>query len=151
MSRTQSASLQSTAPSPWDPQVCEALIAQLWALREPMLEGEQRCSEDIAGVASTHVDSARSLVQYLAFRATDLRPLKDKLAWLGLSLLGRAESQVLASVDKVRGLLHVLSAKPWQDQSAQEPAGSVSSRHLLERHTLQLMGNGTPKGQCRLW
>jgi pyruvate kinase len=141
----------SSAPhSPWDKRVCEDLIAQLWALRRSMLESEQRFAKDIATVAPTHLDSARNMVHYLALRATDLRPLQDKLAWLGLSSLGRAESHVLASVDKVLGLLHMLSGQPWQDRSAEEPAGSVSSRHLLEHHTTQLMGEATPHRPVRI-
>jgi pyruvate kinase len=150
MSRTKSASLQSTPQNPWDPQVCEAVIAQLWTLREAMLASEKRFAHAIDAVAPSHVDSARNLVHYLAFRATDLRTLQDKLAWLGLSSLGRAEAHVLASVDKVLGLLHVLSGKPWQDHSTEEPAGSVSSRRLLERHTLQLMGKGIPQRPVRI-
>ena len=150
MPRTKSASIHIAPQNPWDPQVCEALIAQLWALREAMLQSEKHFAHAIEAVAPSHVESARNLVHYLAFRATDLRTLQDKLAWLGLSSLGRAEAHVLASVDKVLGLLHVLSGKPWQDHSAEEPAGSVSSRRRLERHTLQLMGKGTPQRPVRI-
>lgn len=136
--------------SPWDRTVCETLIAQLWTLRKTMLDSEQHFGPALALVAPGHRDSARNLVHYLALRATDLRPLQDKLAWLGLSSLGRAESHVLASVDKVLGLLHVLSGQTWQDRSAEEPAGSVSSRQLLEHNTSQLMGEATHQRPVRI-
>jgi hypothetical protein len=41
----------------------------------------------------------------LALRRHDLRPMQLRLAALGLSSLGRAESHVLATVDAVLGVL----------------------------------------------
>ena len=144
------ASQSHAAQTVWDRPVCEALIKQLWALRQSMLESEQRFAIAFAKLSPTHTESARNLVHYLAMRSTDLRPLQDKLAWLGLSSLGRAESHVLASVDKVLGLLHVLTGQAWQDRSAEEPGGSVSSRQRLERHTKQLMGEAAPQRPVRI-
>ena len=46
-------------------------------------------------------ESARNLLHYLALRRRDLRPLQLRLAKLGLSSLGRAESHVLSAVDAV--------------------------------------------------
>ena len=89
---------------PWDPAVCQNLIRQLWALREQLLASEQRYADAIARVGAHQQPSARNLVHYLALRAHDLRPLQQQLAWLGLSSLGRAESHVLANLDKVLGL-----------------------------------------------
>jgi pyruvate kinase len=43
--------------------------------------------------------SARNLANYLAFRKIDMRELQGDLSALGLSSLGRCESQVLASID----------------------------------------------------
>lgn len=51
--------------------------------------------------------SATNLVSYLALRRHDLRPLQVQLAALGLSSLGRAEGNVIESLDAVR---HALSA-----------------------------------------
>jgi pyruvate kinase len=115
-----------------------------------MLASEERFAHELADVAPIHQESARNLVHYLAMRTTDLRPLQDKLSWLGLSSLGRSESHVLANVDKVLGLLHVLSGHAWHDHSSEEPAGSVSSRQLLERNTTQLMGDGMPGRSVRI-
>lgn len=130
----------AATPPPWDPGVCRDLIAQLWALRAAMLHSEQRYAEAIARVAPHQRESARNLVHFLALRATDLRELQNRLAWLGLSSLGRAESHVLANVDKVLGLLHRLTGQPWQDRSPEEPVGSVSGPAQLGQHTLALLG-----------
>jgi len=128
------------ADPPWNPEVCQTLIRQLWALRAAMLQNEQRYAEAIAQVGPHQRDSARNLVHFLALRTTDLRDLQARLAWLGLSSLGRSESHVLANVDKVLGILHRLTGQPWQDHSPEEPVGSVSGPALLHQHTLGLLG-----------
>jgi pyruvate kinase len=136
--------------SPWDRDVCRSLKEQLWLLRGAMLQSEKQHAEVISSVSPANRDSARNLVHYLAFRSGDLRALQDKLAWLGLSSLGRAEAHVLASVDKVLGILHRLLEEPWQDHSHEEPAGSVSSRELLTLHSKQLLGKATSVRPVRI-
>ena len=109
--------LAASPASPlWDSGVCLDLIDQLWALRAAMLHNEQRYAEATDLVAPHQRASARNLVHFLALRATDLRELQTRLAWLGVSSLGRAESHVLANVDKVLGILHRLTGQAWQDQ-----------------------------------
>ncbi|MDP3376588.1 MAG: pyruvate kinase [Hydrogenophaga sp.] len=126
---------------PWDRSVCLALIEQLWALRAAMQQSEQRYADAIAHVHPQQRESARNLVHFLALRATDLRALQNRLAWLGLSSLGRAESHVLANVDKVLGILHRLTGQAWQDRSPEEPVGSVSGPALLASHAQTLLGS----------
>ncbi len=121
-------------------KVCHSLIQELLRLRQSILHRESTVQETLARVSPKHRDSARNLIHYLALRVHDLRPLQEQLAWLGLSSLGRSESHVLANLDKVLGILHCLTGQPWVDQSAQEPAGSVSSRRLLEHHAVALLG-----------
>jgi pyruvate kinase len=119
---------------------CVELIAQLGELRKSMLEREAAMGAELAGVSADYRESARNLVHYLTLRSDDLRPIQAKLSWLGLSSLGQSESHVLANVDKVLGLLHRLSGQNWEDKSAEEPAGSVRSRYLMEHHTKRLLG-----------
>ncbi|WP_374409349.1 pyruvate kinase [Hydrogenophaga sp.] len=126
---------------PWDPALCQDLIHRLWALREQLLASEQRFANAIARVGPHQQPSARNLVHYLALRAHDLRPLQQQLAWLGLSSLGRAESHVLANLDKVLGILHRLTGRPWHDRSAEEPLGSVRGHQLLQAHSQALLGS----------
>jgi pyruvate kinase len=126
--------------SPQDLAVCLKLIDQLGALRQGMLGREQAMAQELEKVRPEYRDSARNLIHYLTLRQVDLRPQQEQLAWLGLSSLGRSESHVLANLDKVLGLLHRLTNRPWQDKSAEEPAGSFSSRELLKKHTFSLLG-----------
>ncbi len=144
------ASPVSTPPAPWDPGICHDLIGQLWSLRASMLHSEQRYAEAIGQVAAHQRDSARNLVHFLALRATDLRELQSQLAWLGVSSLGRAESHVLANVDKVLGILHRLTAQAWQDRSSEEPVGSVSGPARLDQNTRALLGQTSRDRQVRI-
>jgi len=130
----------TTATSGWDQKICRALIDDLWTLREEMLASEQSLAVQLSRVSADNLVSARNLVHYLALRQRDRRPLQDKLAWLGLSSLGRAESHVLANLDKVMGILHRLTGQAWDERSSDEPIGFNSSRRLLERHTAALLG-----------
>ena len=125
---------------PWNRDICLALIDQLWALRHTMLQSEQRYATAIARVGAHQRGSARNLVHFLALRASDLRELQGQLTWLGVSSLGRAESHVLANVDKVLGILHRLTGQDWHDRSAEEPVGSVSGPAALHEHSLALLG-----------
>jgi pyruvate kinase len=130
----------SPAPPLWDSGVCLDLIDQLWALRASMVHHEQRYAEAMDLVAPHQRASARNLVHFLALRTTDLRDLQTRLAWLGVSSLGRAESHVLANVDKVLGILHRLTGQAWQDRSPEEPVGSVSGPARLASHAQALLG-----------
>ncbi|MDZ7923870.1 MAG: pyruvate kinase [Marinagarivorans sp.] len=125
---------------PWDRGVCLELIQQLWALRASMLESERHYADAIGRIGSHQRDSARNLVHFLAMRATDLRELQGRLAWLGVSSLGRSESHALANVDKVLGILHRLTGQDWRDRSPEEPVGSVTGPALLHAHTRALLG-----------
>jgi len=128
------------AGAAWDPDVCRNLAEQLWTLRRHMLAQEAAAHQVLAQVAPDHQASARNLLHYLALRQQDHRELQERLAWVGVSSLGRAESHVLANLDKVLGILHHLSNQPWNDHSAEEPVGIVTSQRLLQQHTLALLG-----------
>ncbi|MCK9215509.1 MAG: pyruvate kinase, partial [Rhodoferax sp.] len=137
----QAAELLPAHTSLWEEAVCESIMAQLWALRKAMLQRESGMQAALDQTLPEHRDSARNLIHYLSLRAVDLRALQEQLATLGLSSLGRAESHVLASLDKVLGLLHKLTGQPWQDLSLEEPPGRLSSRALLATNTLGLLGD----------
>ncbi len=135
----------STDASP-NTAVCLSLIEKLTALQRTMLEREAAMRSELARVSPQYQESARNLIHYLALRVDDLRPVQEQLAWLGLSSLGRSESHVLASLNKVLGLLHRLTGQTWVDKSEEEPAGSISSRRLLEAHAVDLLGQA-PQGR----
>ena len=134
----------------WDAGVCQALMVQLWTLRGEMLEQEAVRAGTLEAVDGSYRASARNLAHYLVLRSSDHRPLQEKLAWLGLSSLGRSESHVLANLDKVLGILHQLTGQPWTQHSHEEPVGIRSSLTLLERHTAALLGEPPPGKAVRI-
>ncbi len=93
---------------------------ELAAIRADMVAAPAMSRSRLDEVHSNYQDSARNLLHYLALRRHDLRPLQFRLAALGLSSLGRAESHVLATVDAVLGALHRLV----------DPPGSRARRRL---------------------
>ncbi len=124
----------------WHPRTCHALMDELWNLRRSMQHTESAWAARIRNVSPDFRASARNLAHYLALREQDRRELQDRLAAAGLSSLGRAESHVMANVDKVLGLLHRLAGQNWVDLSEQEPVGLHSGRAQLEKHTEALLG-----------
>lgn len=78
-----------------------SLFAELTALRAELVNEAEKCRPLLDAVHVNYTQSARNLLHYLALRRRDLRPLQQRLAALGLSSLGRAESHVLATVDAV--------------------------------------------------
>lgn len=120
----------------------ERLIGELGALRASMLDAEARLLGDEKLPRGGAADSARNLAHFLALRSFDLRDVQERLAALGLSSLGRAEPQVLASVDRVLELLRLLAGRPPSVHVA--VSGSLSG--LLEQRAEQLFGP-RPAGQ----
>ena len=70
----------------------------LSAIQSEMMAAESHLCGRWSGVPEARRDSARNLLHYLALRRRDLRTLQGELASRGLSSLGRAESQAMASV-----------------------------------------------------
>ncbi len=130
----------------WDTHECDALIDELAALRIAMLAREKEAAVGLAALDPAYQPSARNLVHYLELRRRDLRELQDRLARLGLSSLGRAESHVLANLDKVLGILHRLAGREWTSGTDDEPTGIRSGARLLEQRTEDLLG-AAPKGR----
>lgn len=69
---------------------------------------------------------------------------------MGVSSLGRAETHVLANVDKVLGILHRISGLPWTPLSPEEPAGFVRGRELLAQHAKLLFGASPSERDVRI-
>jgi len=68
-------------------------------------------SAQLAEVHPRYLESARNLIHYLALREADIRDLQEDLAILGLSSLGRAERNVLGSIDAVHSALQSISSR----------------------------------------
>jgi pyruvate kinase len=137
-------------PDTWDEAACDGIIGQLWTLRDKLLAYENSLAPQLDKLDPGHRASARNFAHYLRLRQSDRRPLQESLARVGLSSLGRAESHVLANLDKVLGILHRMTGKPWRPPLQDEPAGMGSSRKLLERHTDELLGAPPPGRAVRI-
>ena len=134
---------------PWDPKVIAAVIDEVSALRADLVALPTRLRDSLRTVHPSHAAGAENLAHYVRLRRHDVRALQDRLAWIGLSSLGRAESNVLANVDKVLGLLHRLAGRSWTPLSSEEPAGILTAAKLLEEHACALLGR-TPKRGVRI-
>lgn len=138
------------AADTWDAGQCPAIIEQLWALRRTMLDYEAVLAPHLERISPAYSASARNLAHYLALRQSDRRPLQEWLTWVGVSSLGRAESHVLANLDKVLGILHRLDGQAWQPHPEDEPTGVQRSRKLLEQHAADLLGESPPDRAVRI-
>ena len=108
------------------------------------------CDDSLRAVHPNHAAGAANLVHYVGLRRHDVRALQDRLAWIGLSSLGRAESHVLANLDKVLGLLHRLAGRSWTPLSGEEPAGIRTAAKLLDEHACALLGSGAERRSVRI-
>jgi pyruvate kinase len=119
----------------------EGAFGDLSAIRAEMVARPSRSLARLEEVHPNYRDSARNLLQYLALRRRDMRPLQLKLAAMGLSSLGRAESHVLASVDAVLCALACMLHREWQ-APAQEDAvlNFEGGARLLAEHADALLG-----------
>jgi pyruvate kinase len=84
--------------------------------------------------------SARNLLHYLALRSHDLRPLQARLAAVGLSSLGRAESNVLAAVNAVSFVLHQLVCRRGKYPAFLEQIDASAGQRVLESHAAAVFG-----------
>lgn len=96
-------------------------------------------------------ESARNLLHYLALRRRDLRPLQLRLAKLGLSSLGRAESHVLSAVDAVLDVVHrVLRRRSPKNQGEVTGIDLETGQRLLASHAEALLGPAPPERSVRI-
>jgi pyruvate kinase len=130
-----------------DTKVLGKLADEIRTLCAEMGELESSLLARRSDLHDAHRQSARNLAHYLALRRHDIRQLQSQLALLGLSSLGRTESHVLSSLDKVYRVLNALlgseKALPLRDGAAVE---SGEGAKLLDEHTEALLG-GCPRGR----
>ncbi len=128
----------------------ERLLRELAVIRASMVGEVARHQSRLDQVHANFRDSARNLLHYLALRRRDLRPLQLRLATLGVSSLGRAESHVLATVDAVLEVLHRLTAYSRPLASEAESIDFATGERLLVEHTEALLGAAIPGRGVRI-
>ena len=122
----------------------EKVGAKLQAISDRAREFESRYAEDLLAVHSEFRDSARNLVHYLALRQTDIRELQQDLAILGLSSLGRAERNVMASIRAVQSALEKFAAGTDHDFQPEPEALELRST-WAGLHKKAILGDAPPR------
>ncbi len=126
------------------------ILAELATVRSAMVAGTPALNRLLSRVHPGYRESARNLLQYLALRRHDIRPLQIRLAALGLSSLGRAEPHVLATVETVIDVLRQLAGRrPARKRSAPK-LDFAEGRKLLDENTTALLGDATPGRSVRI-
>lgn len=129
----------------------KAILTELMTIRSEMVAETGVASTRSNSIHPNYSMSAINLLHYLTLRRRDLRPLQHRLAKVGLSSLGRAESHVLAAIDAVLEILHRLAQKSWQPPLTETPVPDFSSGpRLLAEHTKALFGPTPHKRAARI-
>ena len=100
---------------------------------------EAKFTNELERVHPDFDDSARNLIAYLALRHVDLRDLQKQLMLLGLSSLGRAECNVIASISTVQKALRKVCAEP-NDDLHEERRSFQDNEYLRYAHSRQILG-----------
>jgi pyruvate kinase len=122
----------------------DGLKKRLRAIRAEALDEEARQESLLRQVHFSNRLSARNLIHYLVLRRGDMRQLQADLAWVGLSSLGRSESHVLVSLDRVLAMLALATADEPGAYDHAAPVGFRQGDELLQLHTAKLLGAGRP-------
>ncbi len=129
----------------------EGLIKALERVRAEVDSYAESRAGLVAELPEQRQDSARNLLRYMALRNRDLRPLQEQLAHIGLSSIGRAESNVLATLDSVLHNLYVLSGRDADaagDSDVYRSFDLLSAR--LEQNTIRLLGDPPRNRRARI-
>ena len=132
-------------------KLAASLIERLSEIRAAMLTLEERFAPQIRELDRSAQPSARNLVHYLAFRQFDIRRLQTMLARLGLSSLGRTEAHVLASIEQVLTMLHLIAGSGWQPEIRTSGAAYREGQQVLSERTERLLGHGGRRAPSGSW
>jgi len=115
-----------------------SLLEELEVLQQELIALAQSSATTLQHTNPLHLASAVNLTHYLGLRRRDMRPLQERLAAVGLSSLGRAESHVHTNLNAIIGLLRCALGKHRVD--CMLPATDEVGAMLLERNTHNLLG-----------
>lgn len=130
-------------------------LAKLIAKVERLYEDVNRFADSRAlrvdDLPAERRPSARNLLRYLALRRHDLRTLQEQLARLGLSTIGRAESNVKATLEAVLYNLYLLDGRPPSNADRHGVYAAFDElAPLLERNTAALLGDPPEQRRARI-
>lgn len=113
-------------------------------LRKAALAIEEEFGEDLQKTAPSLRESAYNLVHYLAVRRYDIREFQGALSRLGLSSLGRLEAHVMASLNAVLEVLHVLRERPVRMVAHQNKKTAMLRRLAISTQSRARRGTESP-------
>ncbi len=113
---------------------------QLKLIHERTLEFEANYASELALVHPKLRQSAENLVHYLALRQEDIGDLQEDLAVLGLSSLGRANRNVISSIEAIQGALSGVSTATINDGSADRNPLDRASQ-TADEHKKSILGD----------
>ncbi len=140
----------SRSDPPANAQGVGDLCERLLAIRQHVLDYENRLAWRIRQVHPAYAASARNLVHYLALRQLDLRPVQAELVRLGLSSLGHSHGFVTSNLDSVIGIVQSLRAASPPSRPFEPFVTYEASRALIERHTEALLGRRNRHRRVRI-
>ena len=125
------------------------LIGKLEQVRSFIIEQEKSFPTSFFDqIHPTNEKSARNLINYLAMRSFDLRPVQEELTTLGLSSLSHAERFTRVNIDNILHILYKISGEessgiyPETPLTLNYPAG----RKLLNKNTEAIFGPSRRSG-----
>jgi pyruvate kinase len=113
---------------------------QLKLIHERALESEASYASELALVHPKLRQSAENLVHYLALRQADIGDLQEDLAVLGLSPLGRADRNILSSLETIQGALSGVSTATISDGPADRNRLD-RARQTADEHKKSILGD----------
>ncbi len=113
---------------------------QLKLILERTLEFEANYASELALVHPKLRQSAENFVHYLALRQADIGDLQDDLAVLGLSSLGRANRNVISSIEAIQGALSGVSTATISDGPADRSPLDRASQ-TADDHKKSILGD----------
>jgi pyruvate kinase len=126
------------------------LLKDLIALRDELVKSENGFSDILQQVDAQHRTGAINLIHYLGLRRRDVRPLQKRLAAIGLSSLGRAESHVLPTLQAIIALLQHSLQLTSRDDISSGILGTASGAELLQDNAKNLLGKPPAQRQVRI-
>jgi len=129
----------------------KSLIKALEGVRADVVNYAESRESLVEALPDERQESARNLLRYMALRNRDLRPLQEQLAHIGLSSIGRAESNVLATLDSVLHNLYVLSGRDTSASGQSDIYRSFDKLNTrLEKNTVRLLGDPPKNRRARI-
>ena len=131
--------------------IFEGILRELTAIRSELVAALNASRAHLKAVHPNYRNSARNLLCYLSLRRRDLRPLQMRLAAVGLSSLGRAESHVLATVDAILKVAHQMAGHSGLPKFRKVATiDFATGEKLLAGHTEALLGSSNTGRSVRI-